>query len=1088
MPSPAPLPGYAELHCLSNFSFQRGASHPKELVARAAQLGYQALALTDECSVAGVVRAWEAAKECGLHLIVGSEFVWGDLRLVALARDAQGWGNLCEFITAARAAAPKGQYHVGPGSPFSLLQGCELLLAPCRERVDASDFVAVSACLSSARAQFGLNFDGHLWLAVELHLAPDDSLWLATLQRAGAALGLPLVAAGDVHMHARSRKPLQDVITAVQRGCSVAECGFALQPNAERHLRQRVRLAGIYPPELLAATLTVAARCTFSLGEIRYQYPLETVPSGMTPAQALAWLAQEGAMGRYPQGVPDWIAAQIRKELALIAHCQYEMYFLTVHDIVRFARSQGILCQGRGSAANSVVCYVLGITAVAPEDSHLLFERFISKERSEPPDIDVDFEHDRREEVIQYIYAKYGRERAAITAVVATYRTRSALRDVGKALAVAPALVDAFAKDHHWFDEGIAADRLQELAKGLGVPLHRHTAALWLELAAQLKGFPRHLSQHVGGFVLTQGKLTRLVPVEPASMEGRSVIQWDKDDLDTMGLLKVDVLALGMLSALRRCLQLRAVLRGEPWGLADIPREDAATYDMICAADTVGVFQIESRAQMSMLPRLQPRVFYDLVVQVAIVRPGPIQGGMVHPYLQARERRRHGQPLELEKPELEAALARTLGVPIFQEQVMQIAMIAAGFGPGMADDLRRSMAAWKRKGGVHRFERPLIGGMEARGYRTEFAQAIFQQMLGFGEYGFPESHAHSFALLSYASSWLKCHEPACFLAALLNSLPMGFYSASQLVQDARRHGVRVLPIDVLASHWDCTLEGPLAAVPGVALPQPAVRLGLRLVSGLATAAGQRLVQIRQTLHDAAVAGKPGAAPAPALAPEFVPATCFTSTEDLALRAQLSQQDLQALAAADALASLSGHRRQQMWDAAAQHTAPALWRDVPVHEVPLALPAAHEGEEIVFDYAATGLTLRRHPLALLRPRLARWRLQTALQLHSAPNGRKVRACGIVTMRQRPGTAKGTMFVTLEDETGPVNVIVWPALVEHWRQPLLGARLLAVEGVWQCSPHGPDGQAVVRHLVAQRFKDLTPLLGRMAQALQGSRDFH
>ena len=1088
MPSPAPLPGYAELHCLSNFSFQRGASHPKELVARAAQLGYQALALTDECSVAGVVRAWEAAKECGLHLIVGSEFVWGDLRLVALARDAQGWGNLCEFITAARAAAPKGQYHVGPGSPFSLLQGCELLLAPCRERMDASDFVAVSACLSSARAQFGLNFDGHLWLAVELHLAPDDSLWLATLQRAGAALGLPLVAAGDVHMHARSRKPLQDVITAVQRGCSVAECGFALQPNAERHLRQRVRLAGIYPPELLAATLTVAARCTFSLGEIRYQYPLETVPPGMTPAQALAWLAQEGAMGRYPQGVPDWIAAQIRKELALIAHCQYEMYFLTVHDIVRFARSQGILCQGRGSAANSVVCYVLGITAVAPEDSHLLFERFISKERSEPPDIDVDFEHDRREEVIQYIYGKYGRDRAAITAVVTTYRTRSALRDVGKALGVAPVLVDAFAKDHHWFDEGIATERLQELAQAVGVPLHRHTAALWLELAAQLKGFPRHLSQHVGGFVLTQGKLTRLVPVEPASMEGRSVIQWDKDDLDTMGLLKVDVLALGMLSALRRCLQLRAVLRGEPWGLADIPREDAATYDMICAADTVGVFQIESRAQMSMLPRLQPRVFYDLVVQVAIVRPGPIQGGMVHPYLQARERRRHGQPLELEKPELEAALARTLGVPIFQEQVMQIAMIAAGFGPGMADDLRRSMAAWKRKGGVHRFERPLIGGMEARGYRTEFAQAIFQQMLGFGEYGFPESHAHSFALLSYASSWLKCHEPACFLAALLNSLPMGFYSASQLVQDARRHGVRVLPIDVLASHWDCTLEGPLAAVPGVALPQPAVRLGLRLVSGLATAAGQRLVQIRQALHDAAVAGKPGAAPAPALAPEFVPATCFTSTEDLALRAQLSQQDLQALAAADALASLSGHRRQQMWDAAAQHTAPALWRDVPVHEVPLALPAAHEGEEIVFDYAATGLTLRRHPLALLRPRLARWRLQTALQLHSAPNGRKVRACGIVTMRQRPGTAKGTMFVTLEDETGPVNVIVWPALVEHWRQPLLGARLLAVEGVWQCSPHGPDGQAVVRHLVAQRFKDLTPLLGRMAQALQGSRDFH
>jgi len=1069
IPSPAPLPGYAELHCLSNFSFQRGASHPKELVARAAQLGYQALALTDECSVAGVVRAWEAAQECGLHLIVGSEFVWGDLRLVALARDAQGWGNLCEFITAARAAAPKGQYHVGPGSPFSLLEGCELLLAPDRERFDASDFVAVSACVSSARGQFGSNFDGHLWLAVELHLAPDDSLWLATLQRAGAALGLPLVAAGDVHMHARSRKPLQDVITAVQRGRSVAECGFALQPNAERHLRQRVRLAGIYPPELLAATLTVAGRSHFSLDEIKYQYPLETVPEGMTPAQALAWLVEAGATGFYPQGVPATIAAQIRKELDLIAHCQYEMYFLTVHDIVRFARSQGILCQGRGSAANSVVCYVLGITAVNPEDSHLLFERFISKERSEPPDIDVDFEHDRREEVIQYIYAKYGRDRAAITAVVTTYRTRSALRDVGKALGVAPALVDAFAKDHHWFDEGIATDRLQELAQAVAVPLHRHTAALWLELAAQLKGFPRHLSQHVGGFVLTQGKLTRLVPVEPASMEGRSVIQWDKDDLDTMGLLKVDVLALGMLSALRRCLDLRAVLRGERWLLHDIPREDPATYDMVCAADTVGVFQIESRAQMGMLPRLQPRVFYDLVVEVAIVRPGPIQGGMVHPYLQARERRRRGEPLQLEKPELEAALARTLGVPIFQEQVMQIAMIAADFTPGMADDLRRSMAAWKRKGGVHRFEEPLVKGMLAKGYRPEFAQAIFQQMLGFGEYGFPESHAHSFALLAYASSWLKCHEPACFLAALLNSLPMGFYSASQLVQDARRHGVRVLPIDVACSDSDCTLEGPAErlrpakGLPTPLLPQPAVRLGLCLVSGLHASATQRLVQAR------------AAAP-------------FTSTEDLALRAQLSLQDLQALAAADALASLSGHRRQQMWEAAAHHSAPPLWRDVPVHEAPLALPAAPEGEEILFDYAATGLTLRRHPLALLRPRLARWRLQTALQLHSAPNGRKVGACGIVTVRQRPGTAKGTMFVTLEDETGPVNVIVWPALVETWRNALLRSQLLAVEGLWQCSPHGPDGQAVVRHLVAQRFKDLTPLLGRMAQALQGSRDFH
>ena len=1064
-----PLPGYAELHCLSNFSFQRGASHPQELVERAAALGYQALALTDECSVAGVVRAHEAARGLGLQLILGSEWVWGDLRLVALARHLEGWGNLCEFITAARRDAPKGQYLVHEGSDFSLLQGCELLLVPRRECFDASDFVAISECIKRARDRLDSNPESHLWLAVELHLAPDDSLWLDTLQRVGAALGLPLVAAGDVHMHARSRKPLQDVITAVQRGCSVAECGFALQPNAERHLRQRMRLAGIYPPELLAATLTVAARCRFSLEEIKYRYPQETVPPGMTAGAALAWHTWEGAAGRYPAGLPDKVRAQIVRELELIAQCGYEMYFLTVHDIVRYARSQGILCQGRGSAANSVVCFCLGITAVDPEQSHLLFERFISKERSEPPDIDVDFEHDRREEVIQYIYAKYGRERAAIAAVVTTYRTRSALRDVGKALGVASALIDAFAKDHHWFDEGIATDRLQELAGALGLPLSAHQGALWLELARQLKGFPRHLSQHVGGFVLTEGKLTRLVPVEPASMDGRSVIQWDKDDLDAMGLLKVDVLALGMLSALRRALHLRAALRGEHWGLADIPREDAATYDMICAADTVGVFQIESRAQMGMLPRLQPRVFYDLVVEVAIVRPGPIQGGMVHPYLQARERRRRGQPLELEKSELEAALARTLGVPIFQEQVMQIAMVAAGFSAGMADDLRRSMAAWKRKGGVHRFERPLIEGMQARGYRTEFAQAIFQQMLGFGEYGFPESHAHSFALLAYASSWLKCHEPACFLAALLNSQPMGFYSASQLVQDARRHGVRVLPIDVTCSDFDCTLEGPAErlqparGLPTPRLPQPAVRLGLCLVSGLHASATQRLVRARA-------------------------AASFSSTEDLALRAQLSSQDLQALAAADALASLSGHRRQQMWDAAAQHAAPALWREVPVHEAPLALPAAPEGEEILFDYASTGLTLRRHPLALLRPRLARWRLQTALQLRSAANGRKVRACGIVTVRQRPGTAKGTMFVTLEDETGTVNVIVWPALVDAWRHALLRSQLLAVEGLWQCSPHGPDGQAVVRHLVAQRFRDLTPLLGRMAQALQGSRDFH
>ncbi|MBS0506056.1 MAG: error-prone DNA polymerase [Proteobacteria bacterium] len=1056
------LPGYAELHALSNFSFQRGASHPQELVQRAHALGYAALALTDECSVAGAVRAHEAARKLGLPLILGSEFLWGELRIVALARDLQGWGDLCEFISAARARAPKGSYLVDAQSPWALLRGCELLLAPRREAfADASDLVAVSACLESA----GSLFQPNCWLAVELHMALDDGLWLRTLTQAGARLDLPLVAAGDVHLHARAAKPLQDVITAVRLGRGVADCGLALQPHAEKRLRPRSQLAGLYPPALLAATLAVAARCTFNLDEIRYRYPLETVLPGMTAQQTLAWLTWEGAHARYPAGVPERVQAQIGKELHLIADCGYEMYFLTVHDIVRYARSQGILCQGRGSAANSVVCYCLGITAVDPQHAHLLFERFISKERSEPPDIDVDFEHERREVVIQYIYAKYGRDRAALTAVVISYRTRSALRDVGKALGLAPVLVDAFAKDHHWFDDLLAVDHLQALARSLGEDLDAHQAALWLQLARRLRGFPRHLSQHVGGFVLTQGRLTRLVPVEPAAMEGRSIIQWDKDDLDAMGLLKVDVLALGMLSALRRCLDARAVLRGARWGLADIPQEDPATYRMVSAADTVGVFQIESRAQMSMLPRLAPRTFYDLVVQVAIVRPGPIQGGMVHPYLQARERRRQlgpQKPFPLEYPQLAEALARTLGVPIFQEQVMQVAMVGAGFTPGEADALRRSMAAWKRAGGVHQFEERFKRGLLQNGYPQEFADRLFQQILGFGEYGFPESHAYSFALLAYASSWLKRHEPACFLAALLNSQPMGFYAPAQLVQDARRHGLRVLPIDAAVSDWDCTLEEPSAPVHGVQLPQPGVRLGLSLVAGLRHEAARRLVHARH--------GGP-----------------FASTEDLTLRARLDRQDLQALAAADALRALSGHRRQQMWDAAAQLRAPPLLHDAPLHEAGLQLPAAPEGEDILFDYAATGLTLRRHPLALLRARLARWRVATALQLRDMPQGRRVRACGIVTVRQRPGTANGTLFVTLEDETGPVNVIVWPAQLQRWRDPLLRARLLAVEGVWQCTG-APGSGTAVRHLVGQRFRDLTPLLGRLAQALGGSRDFH
>jgi error-prone DNA polymerase len=722
------------------------------------------------------------------------------------------------------------------------------------------------------------------------------------------------------------------------------------------------------------------------------------------------------------------------------------MFFITVHDIVRFANEKKILCQGRGSAANSAVCFCLGVTAINPAESKLLFERFISRERSEPPDIDVDFEHERREEVIQYIYGKYGHDRAAIAATVISYRPRSAIRDAGKALGMAPELIDQFAKEHFWFD---GSEVLEEKIKQAGLAGKEAPVLQWLDLSAQLIGFPRHLSQHVGGFVLTQGKLTRLVPVQPASMEDRRIIQWDKDDLEAMGLLKVDVLALGMLSAIRRCLALVNQTRGSQLEMHQI-QPDEKTYDMICEADTVGVFQIESRAQMSMLPRLQPRSYYDLVVEVAIVRPGPIQGGMVHPYLKNREIIRNGGEIKPEYPALNPALERTLGIPIFQEQVMQIAMIAADFTPGEADDLRRSMAAWKRKGGVDRFHGRLVNAMVRNGYSAEFSERIFSQILGFGDYGFPESHAASFAKLVYVSCWFKCHEPACFLAAMVNSQPMGFYSPSQLVQDAVRHGVEVRAVDVMHSEWDCTLE-PAAnknppqhpAYPGIEDKQPAVRLGLRLVSGLREEAVTRLVAARTQ------------------AP-------FTSTEDLVSRARLGTLEINALAAADALLPLSGHRRQQVWDASAIKPAPRLLKSVPTHETPLALPDTPEGENILFDYQATGLTLRRHPVALLRERLARKGLLSASELNALGDGEEVAGCGIVTVRQQPQTAKGTIFITLEDETGPVNVIVWKSLREAQRAEVLHARLLAVYGVWQRSEESgtAKGYGAVRNIKPRR----------------------
>lgn len=1032
-------PDYAELRCLSAHSFLQGASRPEELVERAHQLGYRALALSDDCSLGGIVRAHQAAQARGLQLIVGSQFqVAADAAcaaytLVALACDRDGYGNLCQLITRLRARHDHGQR--SPPLPAdqpaaAALAGCLVLAVPQRGAADAA--------LQALAQRLQQRWAGRCWLGVEQTCTLDDAAWRQRLQAAAAAAALPLVACGDVRMHRRSRKPLHDVLTATRLGRPLADCGRALAVNAEQHLRSRERLARLFPPALLAETLRVAERCRFSLAELRGQYPDEVVPAGHTPASYLRELTAEGARRRWPQGVPAAVEGQIGHELALIAELGYEHYFLTVADLVRFARSRQILCQGRGSAANSAVCYCLGVTEVDPARMSMLFERFISRERDEPPDIDIDFEHERREEVIQYLYARYGRARAALAAVVVTYRARSALRDVGQALGLAPQRLAALARTLGGHDT-LAALPARLAAAGLD-PQDAQLRQC-LALAGELQGLPRHLGQHVGGFVLTREPLERIVPIVAAAMPGRTVIEWDKDDLDAMGLLKVDVLALGMLSAIRRALELVSARRGRPFALQDIPAEDAPTYDLFCRADTVGVFQIESRAQMAMLPRLRPRCFYDLVIEVALVRPGPIQGGMVQPYLQRRQGR---QPVSYPSAALAQALGRTLGVPVFQEQVMQISILAAGFSPGEADGLRRAMAAWKRGGDLERYRERIVEGMRARGYEAAFAQAIFEQIRGFSEYGFPESHAASFALLVYASGWLKCHHPAEFLAALLDSQPMGFYSPRQLVQDARRRGVEVRPVDVTTSDWDCTLED---------LPAPpAVRLGLRLVRGLGREAAARLVAAR------------------AQAP-------FADVDDLARRARLPPHETQRLAAADALASLAGHRRQQVWAAAAQQPAPPLLHDAPIAEAPLALPPPPEGEDIVLDHLATGLSLRRHPLALLRPALARRRLLSAQQLSALPDSARVRACGLVTLRQQPATAHGVVFVTLEDETGVVQVICWRSLRERQRSVLLHARLLAVRGRWQ-----REGEA--GHLVATDLEDLTPLLGRLPTL---ARDF-
>ena len=1123
------LPAYAELHCLSNFSFQRGASHPEELVAQAAAFGYRAIALTDECSFAGVVRAWRALQalpEAGRpRLIVGCELRLADGPcLVLLAADRAGYGRLSRLVTQARRSAEKGRYHLtramldavregegeGEGAAAEALPGCLALLIPPDGFPPPDAPLDAAIALRSEARWLAKRFPGRAWIAHTPRLDGRDPARLHWILRIAQGAGIRAVAAGGALMHDATRRPLADVMTALRLHCSVAEAGLALAPNAELRLHERATLARRHPPELLAETLAVAARCRFGLDELRYEYPAELVPADETPASWLRRLVEGGLAWRYGEAAsdrraaaptaiaaapppaedpaPPTVRAQIEHELALIAELGYEPYFLTVHDIVRFAREAGILCQGRGSAANSVVCWALGITEVDPQLGIMLVERFISRERDEPPDIDVDFEHERREEVIQYLYRKYGRDRAALAATVIRYRSRSALRDVGRALGLDEAQIERLTREHHWFDgRRILPERLAEAGLDPDSPVTQRLVALTEELI----GFPRHLSQHVGGFVIARGRLDELVPVENAAMPERTVIQWDKDDLDAVGLMKIDVLALGMLSALRRGLALVSAWRGRPLTLATIPREQTQVYEMLSRADSVGVFQVESRAQMTMLPRLKPRRFYDLVVEVAIVRPGPIQGGMVHPYLQARERVARGEdPMDGLRAEIRGVLARTLGVPIFQEQVMQLAVVAADFTGGEADQLRRAMGAWRRKGELERYRQKLLDGLAKNRYDPDFAQRLCQQIEGFGSYGFPESHAASFALLVYASAWLKCFEPAAFLAALLNSQPMGFYAPSQLIQDARRHGVEVRAADVTVSEWDCTLEPTaehaadpapeppgtpsaqpapcpplpahtqLASSPGApeantspVRPQPAVRLGLRMIRGLGHDAATRIVAARGE-------------------------RAFADTQDLAARARLDAGALRTLAAGGALASLAGHRRQALWQASGAAPLPGLLAAAPGGDVAATLDAPAETEDLLADYARLGFTLGRHPLSFVRDQLAALRFLTAADITAAPDRMLARGAGLVTCRQRPGTAKGTLFLTLEDETGLTNVIVRPELFEQQRRILLGARLMGVFGQIR-------RQGRVVHLVASRVVDHSPLLGSLAAR---SRDFH
>jgi len=1012
---------YAELHCLTNFSFLEAASHPEELIGRAASLDYCALAITDRNTVAGAARAYTATKDHPIPLIVGSEITPTDAEpIVVWATNRRGYASLCSLITAGRRRAKKGE--------------CRLTIADIAEH---STGLIAGVLPPITTEEFPLRdahryrdiFGDSCYLLAEFQRGPHDDYRLSWLQQLSSETSLPLVAAGNVLFHTPARKPLHDVLTAIRHRTDVDAACEHLTVNAERHLHSLESLAIIHRkiPDAVARTIEIAERCQFSMSELKYEYPEELAPPDKTPIQHLTDLTWQGAAGRYPGGVPSKVKKLLEHELILIEELRYESYFLTTWDLVRFARGRGILCQGRGSAANSAVCYCLGITPIDPERINVLFERFISRERDEAPDIDVDFEHERREEVLQYIYEKYGRDRAGIAAVTVTYRPRSAVRDVGKALGLSLDLVDRLAKcaGRHASHEDFV-DRCCEI----GFDPNSEIGKRFFHLVNEILGFPRHLSQHVGGMIITRGPLHELVPIENAAMDGRTVVQWNKDDLDDLGILKVDCLSLGMLTAIRKCFAMIEKSCGESWTMATIPAEDPQTYDMICKADTVGVFQIESRAQMSMLPRLKPRRFYDLVIEVAIVRPGPIQGKMVHPYL----KRRNGE----EEPDypndaIRNVLEKTLGVPLFQEQCMQLAVVAAGFTPGEADQLRRAMGAWRRPGVIDQFHQKLIAGMKRHGLEGEFAERVFTQIRGFGEYGFPESHAASFAMLVYVSAWLKCHYPAEFTASIINSLPMGFYAPAQLIRDVREHDVTVRPVDINFSNWDCTIEKQN--------DEGVVRLGLRLVRGFQQQWAETIERVRDS-------------------------NPFTSFADFLTRTQLPRAQAVLLAEANAFGKLQTNRRESLWNALAADTRPKqklLFERAELQEPPPALPPMLPEEEVYADYRTVGLSLQSHPIAFQRDDLSHFGVVPTAELANIENNKQAKVAGIVLLRQRPSTAKGITFVTLEDETGVANLVLHTHVWERYRRVTEHSQAWIVQG-------RVEKKDSVIHLVVWRIEDL------------------